>query len=236
MNGTVETPRSVINSTTWYTYEDTECATMDSFDESIDGRLFSHDVANHTDVATLTGCAELCLAEDTCKSFDFGESTTFCALGSGKVGQFGPMQEVDGFVHHDRLLPGCIPAAARCGLYNVSVDTQPVSMVTIVPNHDHQITISPAQQSIDPREWTIPVTFEICVVDDFKDIGLHSSEIWHTALSDDPYYAGIALHNVTVDSHRYVDRSCWLRVQGDQEKRSILALGRLEAAPRPAVR
>ena len=204
MNGTAQTAQTVLNSSVWYTYEDTTCAPMDSFGEEIGGRLFSNDLANLT-VGTLDECARLCLANDTCKSFDYDEVINlagdghFCALGSGSVGEFGRMQTVDGFAHHERVLPGCIPARARCGLYNVTLNTQPVSIVTVVPNHDHQITVNPPSIQIDPREWTVSVTFEICAVDDYQDHGLHSSEIWHTVTSDDSYYNGIPLHNVTVD-------------------------------------
>lgn len=196
-NGTVNA--SIINSTSWYSYVDAECAPMDSFDQTIAGQLFSHDLANYTNIGALDDCAELCLADDDCASFDFSESTAFCSLGTKTAGQSGPVTHMQGFVHHDRMLPGCIPAAARCGLYNVSIDTQPVSLVTILPNHDEQISITPEQHVIDPRDWDIPVTFMVCVLDDFKDMGLHSSEISHSVMSDDPYYDGIQVHNVTID-------------------------------------
>jgi len=197
-NATEDPEPVIIDQTIWHTYEDSVCEPLDSFDPALQGRMFSDDIANHT-VATAAECGELCLRNDTCRSFDFRADDGLCSLGSSRLGEDGVLTTDFDFVHHKRLLPGCIPDAARCGLYNITLDTQPVAVVTVIPVSDHQIVVSPAQQPIDPREWTVPVTFEVCVVDDFVDLGLHSSVISHDVVSDDPYYHQIALHNLTID-------------------------------------
>jgi hypothetical protein len=181
-----------------YNYTKISCSPIDSFQNGTIGRLDDDSKTSFIEKSLLE-CAALCLSADNCTSFEHAVSTSECFLSQRRMGVDGVNLGGENFVYYERLFPGCVNVTAMCGTYNVFLDTQPTANVTIITHTDGQVLVEPANQTIRPSDWLLPMEFLVCVVDDYVDQGLHSSIIRHSVLSVDAYYDEIMLANMTVD-------------------------------------
>lgn len=83
------------------------------------------------------------------------------------------------------------------GTYAVSLNSQPLSNVTIVLHTDNQLAGSPTTLVFTALDWNTGKPVSVSAVDDAVIEGAHTGIITHTIVTGDSVYAGLAAGTVT---------------------------------------
>ena len=83
--------------------------------------------------------------------------------------------------------------------YEIVLDAQPTSLVTISLDTDGQQILTPNIAIFDETNWNIPQTITVFAVDDNIVEGDHNGTITHTITSSDANFDGIAIDDLVVN-------------------------------------
>ncbi|MGB3401271.1 MAG: hypothetical protein WBA77_01125 [Microcoleaceae cyanobacterium] len=83
--------------------------------------------------------------------------------------------------------------------YEIVLDSQPTSLVTISLDTSGQQLFTPNIAIFDETNWNIPQTITVFAFDDNVDEGDHSGTISHTITSSDPNFNSIVIGDVVVN-------------------------------------
>ncbi|MBX7147565.1 hypothetical protein K1X76_00645 [bacterium] len=82
--------------------------------------------------------------------------------------------------------------------YTVVLNSRPLHDVTITPAVDSNLTVSPTTLTFTSANWNTPQTITVSAVNDDAIEGDHTSNITHTASSDDSQYDDASIETITV--------------------------------------
>ncbi|MCA9126974.1 MAG: endo-1,4-beta-xylanase [Planctomycetales bacterium] len=82
--------------------------------------------------------------------------------------------------------------------YSVVLSQPPTAPVTIILQHDAQVTVSPTVLTFDANDWNLLHSVTVTAVDDSITEGTHLTTIAHTAQSGDPNFDQVAIRSVEI--------------------------------------